>query len=258
MKAVNLIPPDAPRVRRPSLPTLPSGPIGAYAVIAALALAVLLASGAALAGRQVAVKQAELAVVERDARAAEAKVAELEPYEQFAALRKARVETVDGLLRGRFDWSHSLREVARVVPSEVALTSLVGTVAPSSVVEGGGSSPLRAALAVPALDMIGCARSQSHVARLLARLRAIDGVQRVSLLRSEKSDSASLNDTDCRGSESMPQFQLTVFYRPQDGIVPAADAKAPAAGGGDGDVDEGLPDGAAGGDAGTATGGGAK
>ncbi|CAN5271442.1 hypothetical protein BH20ACT16_BH20ACT16_01840 [soil metagenome] len=222
MKAVNLIPTDTPRDERSAKTIAQSGPIGAYVVFAVLALVVVIAGDWTVTSKQLSEQQSDLARVEREAQAAEAKAASLTSYTEFAALSKARVETVSGLLEGRFDWAHSLREVARVVPADVDLTSLVGTVSPTAKVEGGGGASLRAALPVPAVDLIGCAKSQAHVARLIARLRSIDGVQRVTLASSEKSDSASLNETDCRKTEKMPQFQMTVFYKAQDGIVPAA------------------------------------
>ena len=225
MRAVNLIPPDARRARAQAGAGLAGG-MGGYVLLATLAVAVVMAGVWAMAGRGLSEKQAELARVEQQARAAEAKVASLAPYKRFATLSTSRVETVKGLIDGRFDWSAGLREVARVVPADVDLTSLVGTTSPTSAVEGaGGSGSLRAALPVPAIDLIGCARSQGRVAELLARLRAIDGVQRVTLASSEKSDTASLSDTDCRRTSNMPQFQLTVFFRAQPGIVPSADAR---------------------------------
>jgi len=229
MKAVNLIPGDAPKGARGVAGG--GGGIGAYVVLAVLAVVAVMGGASALANRQLADRQTQLAHVEHEAQSAEAKAASLKSYSEMVATRKARVDTIGSLLKGRFDWSHSLREVARVVPSDVSLTSLVGTVTPDSPVEGGGGATLRSALAVPAIDLIGCAKSHTHVSKLLASLRGIDGVQRVSLASSEKSDSASLNDTDCRGTDQMPQFQLTVFYEAPEGIVPAVDAAAPAAAG---------------------------
>lgn len=234
MKAVNLIPADAPRGERVALGFAASGSgIGAYVVIAVLALVVLMAGAAALTNKQLSDKRTQVATVERDAAAAEAKAAALKPYTEFAALRRARVETIGGLLSGRFDWAHSMREVARVVPGDVALVSMVGSVSPTATVGGGGGGgSLRSALAAPAIDLVGCAKSQAHVARLLARLRSIDGTQRVTLGSSEKSESAGLSDSDCRANDRMPQFQITVFYNALDGIVPATDAVAqPPAGG---------------------------
>jgi len=229
MKAVNLIPPDsAKRPRSGAVAGVtPGGPIGAYVVLAVLALAVLMAGVSALTNNQLSDKQSELARVESEAQAAEAKSTALKPYTDFAAMRTARVETVKGLIDGRFDWAHSLREVARVVPSDVDLVSLVGTVSPSSkVASGGGGGSLRTALPVPAVDLQGCAKSQAHVATLLARLRAIDGVQRVTLGSSEKLDNATTNESDCRSTSKMPKFQITVFYKEPEGIVPAALAAA--------------------------------
>jgi Tfp pilus assembly protein PilN len=234
MKAVNLIPPERRGPRKPSFgparrSTDIATPIGPYAVLVVLALAVVMAAGWALTGRQLDGRQAELANTEQAAQAAEAKVGSLAPYTAFAAVSRARVETLNGLIDGRFDWSHGLREVARIVPSDVDLLSLVGTTSPTSSVQGaGGSGSLRGALPVPAIDLIGCARSQTRVAELLARLRSIDGVQRVSLGSSEKSDSASLNEGDCRANVQMPEFQITVFFQAPAGIVPAADATTAA------------------------------
>ncbi len=234
MKAVNLIPQEGRSgllgrsVGPKRVVAAPRG-LGAYCVLAALAVAVVMAGAWALTGRQLSGERADLARAEASAQSAEAKVGSLAPYTAFADLSRSRVETLSGLIQGRFDWSHGLREVARVLPGDVDLISLVGTTSPNSAVQGAGAGgPLRAALPVPAIDVIGCARSQSDVARLLARLRAIDGVQRVSLASSEKADSASLSETDCRASERMPQFQITVFFQAlSDGIVPAVAATTP-------------------------------
>ena len=226
MKAVNLIPKDAAKAGGG---VAAGGGIGAYVVLAVLAVAVALAGASALADRQLSAKQADLVTAEGQAQRAEAKAAELKTYEDAATQRKARVDTIEGLLKGRFDWSKTLREVGRAVPDDVSLTSLVGTVTPDTAIEGGGGASLRAALPVPAVDIIGCAKSHGDVSKLQSRLRSIDGVQRVSLASSVKSDSTSLNDTDCRTSDRMPQFQMTVFYEAPEGIVPAVDATAPVA-----------------------------
>jgi Tfp pilus assembly protein PilN len=236
MKAVNLLPPEG-RARRIALPGAVKDPVaaprslGAYGVLAALATGVLLAGGWAVTNRQLHDGNADLARSEAAARAAEAKVAALKPYTDFAALSKSRVDTLNQLIKGRFDWSAGLHEVARVVPKDVDLISLVGTVSPNATVQGAGGSgsSLRSALPAPAIDLIGCAKSQSDVARLLARLRAIDGVQRVTLASSEKSDGSGGGDSDCRTTAQMPQFQVTVFFQARDGIVPATAATAPAA-----------------------------
>lgn len=225
MKAVNLMPQDTGRGGRRLATGAGSGSgAGVWVLLAVLAVAVVVVAANAFAGRQLSGKQAELARAESAAQTAQAKAATLASGDQKAALRKARVDTITGLVDGRFDWSRSLRDVARAVPADVDLTSLVGTVAPSTQLAGGGGGALRAALPVPAVDLIGCAPSHSRVATLVARLRTIDGVQRVSLASSEKTDQGSLSDTDCRATDKMPQFQLTVFYDAPEGLVPAVDA----------------------------------
>jgi len=236
MKAVNLIPRDAPRHGRGS------GGAGAYVLLALLAVAVVVAGASALTSRQLAGERAKLARAESSARSAELKAAALEASSAKALAGKARVDTIEALIDGRFDWSTSLREVARAVPSDISLTSLVGTVTPNTQIASGGGATLRAALPVPAIDLIGCAPSHGRVATLLTRLRAIGGVQRVTLASSEKSDSSGANDTDCRSTDKMPQFQLTVFYDAPEGIVPAVDAAAadPAAAAASGDPDGGA------------------
>ncbi|MDP1849545.1 MAG: hypothetical protein Q8K79_17295 [Solirubrobacteraceae bacterium] len=234
MRAVNLIPQDTARGGRRLGAGAGSGSgAGVWVLLAVLAVAVLVVAANAFTGRQLSGEQAELARAESAAQTAQAKAATLASGDQTAALRKARVDTIEGLVDGRFDWSRSLREVARAVPADVDLTSLVGTVAPSTQLAGGGGGSLRAALPVPAVDLIGCAPSHSRVATLVSRLRTIDGVQRVSLASSEKTDRGSLSETDCRATDKMPQFQLTVFYDAPKGLVPAVDAAvaggAPAA-----------------------------
>ena len=233
MKAVNLIPQDSARGARRLAAGGGSGSgAGVWVLLAVLAIAVVVVAANAFTGRQLSDKQSELARAETAAQTAQAKAATLSSGDRSAALGKARVDTIEGLIDGRFDWSRSLREVARAVPADVDLTSLVGTVAPSTQVAGGGGGSLRSALPVPAVDLIGCAPSHSRVATLVTRLRTIDGVQRVSLASSEKTDQGSLSETDCRATDKMPQFQLTVFYDAPEGLVPAVDAAV--AGGGAG------------------------
>lgn len=232
MRAVNLIPDGgASRWKGPGLPA--DGRIGAYVVVAMLGIALAVGAAGALANRQLGESRADLGHVQREASAAEERASSLQRYSDVAALSKARIDTVAGLLHGRFNWARSLRDIARAMPSDVPLISLVGTVSPSSpVAGGGGGSSMRAALPVPAVDLIGCAKSQTRVAQLIGRLRRMHGVQRVSLASAEKSESGSANATDCRATDAMPQFQLTVFYEGLDGIVPLSEsgAAAPAEG----------------------------
>jgi len=227
MRAVNLIPGDE---RRGAGGAAGRSGGGAYFLLAALALLVIMAGAYVLSGKSVNDKKSELADVTRQADAAEAKAQSLTSYTSFASMRAKRVQTVTQLAESRFDWSHALREVSRVIPTNAWLTQLTATTSPT--VNVGGGDPLRAAMAVPALEIKGCTTSQSSVAKMMARMRLIDGVQRVSLSTADKGTkkiqtstgtTGSTSTDDCRGnSNDFPLFTIIVFFDAQ--AVPATTA----------------------------------
>jgi Tfp pilus assembly protein PilN len=226
MRAVNLIP--AEDRRGPGGASKSGGAV--YAVLGTLALLVVLTAAWALAGKSVTDKRAQLTRVERDAATAEAQGAGLSDYSSFASLRERRVQTVTSIAGSRFDWSHAMHELGRVLPSNVWLTSMTGTVTSTTAVDGGTQNGLRSSLPGPAIDLVGCTTSQDEVARVVTRLRLIDGVIRVALASSAKADTTSAASSngggDCRaGSSNFPQFEVVVFFE----TPPAASASAPAA-----------------------------
>jgi Tfp pilus assembly protein PilN len=214
MRAVNLIPAEDQRGLRGS-----GSGLGSYIILGILALAVAASAATALTSRSLAERRDELASVQARTRTAEAEVQRLANYTGFSSLRQKRAETVRSLAASRFDWSHTLHEVARTMPSDAWLTSLRGTVAPGISVEGGSDDPLRSSVAAPALELVGCTTSQGDVARVISSLRRVDGVQRVSLSSSQKLDnssgtgSGSSNGGDCRhGNLRFPEFSMTLFF----------------------------------------------
>jgi Tfp pilus assembly protein PilN len=192
-----------------------------------------------LTGKTVNDRRSQLADVEQQATAAEAQANSLSSYSAFSDLRKKRAETVASIAKSRFDWSHIMHEVARVIPSNTHLTSLSGSVsstapAPSA---GGTALQLRGSNPGPAIDIVGCAPGQANVSRLMSRLRLIDGVEHVTLAESSKPDGqvspdatagGSSGDSDCRYADAVAKFDiLMVFAAPPAIAAPAA----PAAGG---------------------------
>jgi Tfp pilus assembly protein PilN len=220
MKAVNLIPTDGAVAGRRR-----SG-AGAYAVLGVLALLVAMSTIYTLAGRALDTKRAELSAVTAQAQSVETKASGLKVYADALNTRNNRVETVKSLTASRFDWSNAMHEVARTLPSGAWVLSMRATVNPSVSVDG-TPDPLRASLAVPAIELGGCADKQSGVASVLSALRGMDGVQRVSLSKSEKAqDAVSSSNSDSAGSAQQgcgtrPQFSLTVFFE-----APASSATA--------------------------------
>jgi Tfp pilus assembly protein PilN len=236
MRAVNLLPPDlrGPAKAAPAMvPAEPAGR-GVFVLLGALALCVLALAGYVLAGNTVKQRQADLAQLETRHQAATARAATLKPYAEFDALAKARVATVRELAGVRFDWEGSLRDLSRAVPGDVTLKSLTGSA--TGATDGGaaaaGTSP------VPTIKLEGCTRSQTGVARLMARLRAVNGVTRVGLAKSEKSqtDSAAAAGGDSAtaaaaapcGVGDTPDFSVTAYF---GGAVAAATAPGAGAAG---------------------------
>jgi Tfp pilus assembly protein PilN len=222
MKAVNLIPADE---RRGGGSATGSG-FASYLVLGVLALIVAVSAAYTISNRTIADRRHELADVQARAQASAAKAAALDSYTNFSTLRQKRSETVRSLAGSRFDWSHALHEIARTIPSDAWLTSMRGSVAPTSNVDGGAADPLRGSLPDPAIELVGCTTSQDKVAAVISSLRRVDGVERVSLSSSAKNDAdksagsgAGASDsggsgTDCRnGSSHYPQFSMTLFFK---------------------------------------------
>ncbi len=226
MRAVNLIPPDQ---RRASGAAGRSG--GAvYAVLGVLALLVGAVGALTLVDNQIRDRSAEVERLRAQTAQVQSRVDALATYRRFAELAQQRQATVDGLVAGRFDWSHALREVARVVPRNVTLDRLAGT---TGAAAAGAAAPAATANA-PSIILIGCTSGQAEVARMMARLRALDGVERVALTTSAKGEGSGGavgvgGGGDCRqGSDQRPQFSVTTRFRPTEGLS-AGQVGAPAA-----------------------------
>jgi Tfp pilus assembly protein PilN len=247
MRAVNLIPRES---RRGAGGVAGRSGGAAYALLAVLALLVIGAAVYVLTDNTIAARRAELAKIETQTSRATAQAAAVAPYQQFAALAQARVDTVRGIASSRFDWDHAFTELSKVIPSNVWLTSLLATVAPGvsvSDASSGSTGGLRAAVSAPAIEMTGCTNTHDDVARLITRLGLIHGVTHVSLADSSKlegnagagapappstttgangaSGSGAGVTGDCRhGKSNVPQFDMVVFFNPP----PSAPAPAAA------------------------------
>ncbi|MGN6188349.1 MAG: hypothetical protein ACTHOE_05585 [Conexibacter sp.] len=218
MRAVNLIPADVAGGSRAG-----AGPLFLLGGLAALLLLVTLH---VLTGNTINDRRGELASVHRQLAVAQAQADATRPYREFAALASARVETVRQLGSARFDWHRAFADLATVLPDDVWLSSLTGTVTTGVNVSGGddgGASSLRATIPNPAITVTGCSVSHDGVVRLIARLRLLHSVQRVSL-----ADSSKDGGGDCQhGHTNFPVFHLVVFFAP----IPTVQAPATAQGG---------------------------
>ena len=236
MRAVNLLPPDT-RGASKSSAELAVGPeakggAGAFVVLGVLAVCVAGVAGLVLTDNTIKQRNADLEQVVQQQQAMQAQVAKLKPYADFDAAAKARVQTVRDLAGSRFDWEQALRDLSRAIPQDVSLRQLSGDISPNA---GGQGGALRSAISAPAITITGCAPGQTQVARLMARLRDIDGVTRVSLSRSaaetiesnstEGSTVQRRNAQPC-GTGKRPAFEVVMFFEGETAKVAATPVTA--------------------------------
>jgi Tfp pilus assembly protein PilN len=230
MKAVNLLPHDLRRAsKRASSAPEPAGGMGAYVVLGALALCVVALAGWVITTNAVKQRKADLASVTARKATVDKQAKALKPYADFDQMAQSRVTTVKGLVQARFDWPQALGDLSRVVPGTVTLQSLTGSMRSGSVTGGTSSNPLRGAIASPAVELAGCARSQTGVATMMSRLRGVDGVTRVSLAKSEKPSSttggAPTGSAEACGPKG-PTFNVVAFFEKSSAaaqyVTPAA------------------------------------
>jgi Tfp pilus assembly protein PilN len=231
MRAVNLLPPDLRSGPKGSAPAVSTGVensgAGAFVVLGVLAFAVVALAAYVLAGNTVKDRKAELAAATAKSAAVSQQVTALQPYADFEAVANARVQTVTDLANSRFDWEQALRDLSRAVPQDVTIASFKGDLGVSN---SGGS--IRGAITAPAITLTGCTYSQTKVATLMARLRNIDGVTRVSLSKSDKeattasagAERTAPSATGYCGKNDVPAFEMIVFF---EGAAAASTAPAP-------------------------------
>lgn len=214
MRPVNLIPPEErPGERRP----LRGGPL-AYIVVGALAAALLGVTVLVLTGNQIHDRESELARLKSETAAVEARAQALDAYTQFHAITEQRMATVTSLADSRFDWERVMRELALVLPGNVWLTNLTATASPAVAPEGAATVSLRSSAAGPALELVGCARSQEAVAGFVKAVEDIDGVTRVGVPTSSlpsgasEGGSAAGPGSTCQTRDFIAQFQMVAAF----------------------------------------------
>ncbi len=231
MRAVNLIPDDTGRNRTAGIGSLPQGP--AVVVLGVLAIALALVTVYVLTQNTINGRKATLARAQTQLASVKTQAAQLSQYAQFAQLAQARVQTIRQIATTRFNWYAALSDLSKVVPADTSLQSLVGTVSPDVTVTAVGASgsggsglagTLRGAINAPAFVLVGCTKTQDDVARLMSRLRVMDGVTRVTLAGSAKQAAAQTGAAVGSGptvgcGANAPSFDLVVFFAPLPGAA---------------------------------------
>jgi Tfp pilus assembly protein PilN len=185
MNAVNLIPGDRrKRNLSVSLSPLTLGVIGGLVVV--LAAAVLYV----FAVNDVRTRKSELGRVTANAASWQAAANSYASYVTASQQQKQQLGDIQQLVTGRFPWSLLLSQIGGVMPANAALSSLQAT-SPSadSTAAAGTATPGTAAstATIPtttttqAVQITGCAASQSAVASTMVALGRVHGVGSVAL-----------------------------------------------------------------------------
>lgn len=224
MRAVNLIPGEQ-RQGSGSLTGRSGGAaLVVLALVAGLAVMILMYGSAS---HSISSQTGEVASLEAQASAIRARAGRLTPYTDFVSMADQRTQTVAQLVQARFDWSHALHELGRVLPAGTSLATLHGEVGPAGVGSSSSSSSTSAASSAtpasstppgstPAFTLNGCAVSQSVVAQTLQRLKLMDGASEVQLQSSTKSGSSSSGSSagsaggSCPGND--PSFAVQITF----------------------------------------------
>ena len=219
MRPINLIPED----QRRGPGQRGKGGYLAYVLIGGLVALLLGVTLVVTANNDISNSKAEIAELETENAAAEKKAGELSAYVQLREVHDQRVATVTALADSRFDWERVMRELSLILPSDVWLTNLTGTVKPEVAVSDAQSIPLRTSAPGPALEIVGCADGQDAVAGFVSDLKDIDGVTRVAMQFSKLGDSegssAGEASTDSAGSSEgcekrhfIAEFQIVAAF----------------------------------------------
>ncbi len=205
MKAVNLIPSEHRQGAGSLTGRSGGGALIVLGVVACLALS-LLAYGSA--SHRISSQKGQAAALHAQASALQARTGQLAPYTSFVSMASQRTQTVAKLVQARFDWSHALHELGRVMPVGTALDTLHGVVGPagtsgsaSSAAPAAGGTPVSSTPAgsVPVFTLTGCALNQAVVAQALQRLKLMDGASEVQLQSSTQSGASGSSSSGSSG-----------------------------------------------------------
>jgi Tfp pilus assembly protein PilN len=245
MRPANLIPSDE---RRGDQAQLRTGHV-VYVLTGGLVLLLLGIVAVALTSKQIDDRTAQKASLEQELNQATAQAQSMNAFVNFRMVQESRASTVSSLAQSRFDWSRVMHELALVLPSDISLSSLTGTVSSgvqlqsesSGSSSGGSGSTLRGEVAGPALEIVGCAPSQDAVAAFVSSLEDIDGVTRVGVSSSklpevnssgftgEPGNGASTGSTspdDCQSGPNIVKFEVVAAF---DAVpTPSTDATTPS------------------------------
>jgi len=204
MKRINLLPQEQ-RVKASRERGLLWAILILVAIVVALGLVYVWQNG------QVNDKQAELDGLTAEVAAVQQQAAALAPYAEIQTTRTAMTQTARGIYDSRVSWATILQEVSLVIPENVRLQSLTGTV-PATMLPGPATPPVAGAAAMtPDITFAGTSYTHKDVAEFMTRLGLIPQLTNVQLASS--TGAAATDATGATGTSTVT-FTVTATLRP--------------------------------------------
>jgi Tfp pilus assembly protein PilN len=206
MRAVNLLPAEPKRTRKP--PSV----VTQLALVAPVVVVGLLAAGYLLTSSEANSKRATLQALKDELAAMPQRSRGPDQNAALASERDLRIATLSATLQSRLVWDRVLREISAVLPGDVWLTTMsaqtpetpasvssptaapggtttTATTTTSTTATTTTSAPAPAPAAAPTagpLSIQGYTYSQEGVARLLSRLQVVPALTNVKLVSSSQ------------------------------------------------------------------------
>ena len=140
MRRINLLPPEDRRRRAAAPTTTRTGIIGLLLLLGAL-LVMLMIGLYLFYFIRIGNEEEQIAQLDQDIARQQARVQELEPYQDLQARLNAKKPIADGIFRTRFPWDEFLRGLAFVIPETTALDTLVAQATPINIMAPAGGAP---------------------------------------------------------------------------------------------------------------------
>ncbi|HVW19336.1 MAG TPA: hypothetical protein VHB30_13905 [Solirubrobacteraceae bacterium] len=198
MRAVNLIPLEEQRRSRGFASTELSP--ATSALILGLLVAVVAVVAVLLLDNRIDDRRSDAAQVRAQAQSVSARAQTLAGEGTSLAKGQSTATAVRSLARERYDWPGLFARISGVLPADVKLSTLNGTIAGADAATAATGAPTSGS----SLQLAGCAGSLRSLATAMQRMRALDGIDDVVLGSTTRGDASS---GTCPGPES---FNLSV------------------------------------------------
>ena len=212
MKRIDLLPPEA-RVKASRERGL------LYAILIIVAVVVALGLVYMQQNSTVSSKQTEVDGLNSETQAEQQKAAALAPYAQIQSTRVAMTATASSIYQAGVPWSTILQELSLVIPENVRLTHVTGTVPPAMI--PGGAAPVAGTAATTTdVTFMGTSYTHKDVAEFMTRLGLIPQLSNIQLTDSTVVPGVA-GTADTAATPATVMFTVTAALRPYQTAPPA-------------------------------------